>query len=168
MVSPQNQSIWLRWINQSVRQAGWAPAGVFAVHVVLLGGFDAYTLLPSLDMLMHFIGGVVMAFFIHRTSLNASRLGVIGPHHPVTHWLLVFSATCAVAMFWEFAEFALDQILGTHSQPSLDDTMSDLVFGTIGAGVLMFVTAVYDRCSQPALSRAVRETPNIKTALPGD
>jgi hypothetical protein len=168
MVSLQNQSIWLRWINQSIRQAGWAPSGVFAVHVALLGAFDAYTLLPALDMLMHFIGGVVMAFFIHRTSLNASRLGVIGPHHPVTHWLLVFSATCAVAMFWEFAEFTLDQILGTHSQPSLDDTMSDLLFGTMGAGVLMFVTALYDRCSPFALSRTVHKSRNIKAALPGD
>lgn len=166
--SLKNESVWRRWINQSLREAGWAPLLVFAAHVIALGAFDAYSRIAHLDLLTHFIGGAFMAFFLHRTSINASLIGVIGPHHPITHRLLVFTATCAVALFWEFAEFVSDQTLGTHSQAGLEDTLGDLLFGVIGAGAFTLSSFVFVRYSHLSLAGIIQRLQNTKDAVPGD
>jgi hypothetical protein len=168
MTSQLNDTPWLRCINQSVREAGWAPSLVFAIHVIALGAFDAYTLMPKFDLLMHFIGGAVMAFFIHRTMINASRMGITGPHHHISHRLLVFSATCTVALLWELAEFISDQTLGTFSQAGLEDTLADLLFGIIGAGAFIIFAAVLGRYSRLSLGGIIQRWQNTKDAVPGD
>src|ERR671910_73152 len=60
------------WIENSLREAGWAPLLVFGIHVMALGAFNAYERFPYVDLPMHFFGGVVTAFFFHRVSINAS------------------------------------------------------------------------------------------------
>lgn len=167
MTALNNETAWQRCMRQSLREAGWAPLLVFVVHLIALGGFDAYTLIASLDLYMHFIGGLVMAFFLHQTLINASRAGILGPHHPISHRLLIFTATCTIALFWEFAEFFLDQTLGTFSQADVEDTMTDLFFGMLGAGVFTLFSAVVARYARRALGAAVRKSHNIE-ALPGD
>ena len=141
---------------------------VFAVHVIALRVFDAYSHIAHLDLFMHFIGGAVMAFFLHRTSINASLIGVIGPPHPITHRLLVFTATCSVALFWECAEFIADQTLGTHSQAGLADTLGDLLFGAIGAGAITLSSFVFVRYPQLSVAGIMQRLQNIKDAVPGD
>jgi hypothetical protein len=168
MPSRNTQTAWQRWINQSVREAAWAPLSVFVVHLVALGVFDAYSRMASLDIFMHFIGGLVMAFFFHRSSINASLFGVIGPHHPITHRLLVFTATCAVAVFWEFFEFVSDQTLGTHSQAGLQDTLADLLFGVIGAGSFTLWNLVFGRYSERSFIAIIQKLYNTKDVVPGD
>jgi hypothetical protein len=168
MTSLKNQTVCRRWINQSLREAGWAPLLVFAVHVIALGVFDPYGRIAHLDLFMHFIGGAGMAFFLHRTSINASLIGVIGPLHPITHRLLVFTATCAVALFWEFAEFILDQTLGTHSQAGLDDTLGDLLFGVIGASSFTLSSFAFVRYPRLSLAGIIQRLQNTKDAVPGD
>lgn len=168
MTSLKNQPVWRRWINQSLREAGWAPLLVFAVHVIALGVFDPYGRIAHLDLCMHFFGGAVMAFFLHRTSINASLIGVIGPLHPITHRLLVFTATCAVALFWEFAEFILDQTLGTHSQAGLEDTLGDLLFGVIGAGAFTLANFVFARYPHLSLAGIIQRLQSTKDVVPGD
>jgi hypothetical protein len=168
MASHSNDTPWLRCINQSVREAGWAPSLVFAIHVIALGVFDAYTRMPKFDLLMHFIGGAVMAFFIHRTMVNASRMGITGPHPHGSHRLLVFSATCAVALFWEFAEYISDQTLGTFSQAGLEDTLADFLFGIIGAGAFILFAAVIGRYPRLSWGGIVQRLQNTKDAVPGD
>ena len=168
MTSLKNETVWRRWINQSLREAGWAPLLVFAVHVIALVAFDAYSRIVHLDLFMHFIGGVVMAFFLHRTSINASLIGVIGPLHPIPQRLLVFTATCAVALFWEFAEFIADQTLGTHSQAGLEDTLGDLLFGVIGAGAFTLFSFVFVIYPHLSLAGIIQRLQNTKDAVPGD
>jgi hypothetical protein len=168
MASHKTGINWQRWFNQSLRDAAWAPMLVFAVHVILLAGFDAYTRFATLDLFMHFVGGVVMAFFLHRASINASLLGVIGPHHPITHGLLVFTATCAVALFWEFFEFISDQTFGTYSQAGLGDTLGDLLFGVIGAGVFTLSTLAVDRYSRRLPIGTEDGLYRAKDIVPGD
>ena len=141
---------------------------LFAFHVVALGAFDAYTRIASLDLLMHFLGGVVMAFFLHQASINASQLGILGPHHPITNRVLVFTATCTVALLWEFAEFVLDQTLGTHSQAGIDDTMADLLLGTFGAGAFTLYTVRFDRYPNRSPIGIVQPWQNSKDTVPGD
>ncbi len=164
----QNQSVWTQWVNRSLRDTGWAPLVVFIIHVIALGVYDGYTLIASLDAIMHFIGGMVMAYFLHGAFINASRLGIIGPHHRITHRLLVFTATCTVAVFWEFAEFILDETLGTFSQAGLGDTMSDLFFGFLGAGVFALLLTVIATDSVPLLSRAMQKLKNVEDAVSGE
>jgi hypothetical protein len=94
-----------RWIGATTREAAWAPSLVFLLHVILDQTLDIYTRFPLFDIPMHFAGGVTIAFFFHRASINASQFGILGPFHPVTHVILVFSLVCAAAVFWEFAEF---------------------------------------------------------------
>ena len=141
---------------------------VLAVHAIALGAFDAYSHFARLDLLMHFIGGAVMAFFFHRSSINASLIGVIGPLHPITHRLLVFTTTCAVALFWEFAEFIADQTLGTHSQAGLEDTLGDLLFGVIGAGAFTLANFVFARYPHLSLAGIIQRLQSTKDAVPGD
>ena len=92
------------------------PIAVFCLHVVMSRVFDAYRVFPGIDIPMHFLGGMVIAFFFHRASINGSRLKLLGAFHPFTHVLLVFFATCAATVFWEFAELINDRYFGGHSQ----------------------------------------------------
>jgi hypothetical protein len=55
---------------------------------------------------------------------------------------LVFTTSCTVAVFWEFAEFASDRFLGTSVQQSVTETMLDLAFGVVGASTTLAVMAV--------------------------
>jgi hypothetical protein len=92
----------LNWSENSLREAAWAPLLVFGIHVMALRVFNTYERFPYLDLAMHFFGGVGMAFFFHRASINASLLSIIRPYHAVRHRLFVFTATCTVAVSWEF------------------------------------------------------------------
>ncbi|MGC1276444.1 MAG: hypothetical protein WBC44_22305 [Planctomycetaceae bacterium] len=127
----------LKWIVMTLSEAGWAPFLILLLHAFAVVAVDAYRRFASLDVLMHFAGGVAIAWFLHRASINASRCRVIGPFHPVTHGVLVGSLVCVAALVWEFAEFFLDQSLGTHYQPGLDDTMTDLLVGIAGGSFLL-------------------------------
>src|SRR5687768_669997 len=68
------------WIGISLREAGWAPLLVFGIHLVALGAFNAYERFPHVDLPMHFLGGLVTAFFFHRVFINASLLGITRPY----------------------------------------------------------------------------------------
>ncbi len=98
--------------------------------------------MKPLDIPMHFLGGVVIAFFFHRASLAAFRHGILGPFHRVTHTVLVFALTCMAAVFWEFAEFLSDHFFGTHAQLGLDDTLFDMFLG-ISGGITLLVAAPF-------------------------
>ena len=126
------------------------PAIVLMIfHVVAASGFDAYDRFPALDIPMHFLGGVVIAYFFHRASMVASSHGIIGPFHPTTHAVLIFSLTCTTTVFWEFAEFLTDRFFGTHAQLGLNDTLGDMLLGICGGITLLAVVSRSDRPAQP-------------------
>jgi hypothetical protein len=125
------------WMIKSLIESGWAPIGVFSLHVVMARVFNAYATFPGIDIPMHFMGGIVIAFFFHRASMNGSQFGLLGPFHPTTHFLLVFFATCSATVFWEFAEFINDRYFGGHAQAGLIDTLRDMVMGISGGGIFL-------------------------------
>ena len=55
--------------------------------------------------------------------------------------LLIGSLTATAAVFWEFAEFALDQLADSNIQVSLANTMLDLAMGIFGATFLILLRA---------------------------
>lgn len=130
------------WVLISLLRAGWAPLLVFGIHVLMVQVFDAYTAFPALDIPMHFLGGVVIAFFFHHATLAAPECGLTKATDAVTHRVLIFALTCMATIFWEFAEFIADRYFGAHSQPSLQDTLKDMLLGLSGGVVLLLGIAV--------------------------
>ena len=124
-----------------MREAGWVPILMLFLLVFPSQAFDIFTRFPDIDIPMHFLGGVATGFFFHRLSINASRFGVLGPYHAVTHVVLVFSLVCTAAVFWEFAEFISDSLFGTRAQLGNQDTMSDLLLGVLGGASFLFAFA---------------------------
>ena len=50
-------------IRETSIRGAWAPIAVFAAHVVFAFGIDLYAKWIPLDDVMHFTGGVVIAYF---------------------------------------------------------------------------------------------------------
>jgi hypothetical protein len=59
----------------------------------------------------------------------------------VLELILIGSLTASAALCWEFAEFAIDQLLGTNVQVSLENTMIDLAMGMLGGMLLILIRA---------------------------
>ncbi len=137
MKSPGLAASIRNWANKSLIESGWAPISVIFLHVLMSRVFSVYAAFPGIDMPMHFVGGIAIAFFFHRASINGSQLQLLGAFHPITHALLVFFATCAATVFWEFAEFINDRYFGGHAQAGLTDTMRDMLIGIAGGVVLL-------------------------------
>lgn len=65
-------------------------------------------------------------------------------HHRWTLGVLTAAFGIALAGLWEICEWTSDELLGTDMSLSNDDTVTDLIFGTVGSmagGVLMVLWA---------------------------
>lgn len=124
----------------SLRGAGWAPASLFVLHVVLTLVFNAYLRVPGLDIPMHFIGGIAMAYFIADFIGRSQSARTVGALTPAVYRVLVVTTTGCVAVLWEFAEWIADRALRTHTQMGLDDTLLDLALGMTGAALFALIS----------------------------
>jgi hypothetical protein len=122
-----------------VRVGGWAPLLVFIAYLLLTRAIHAFQIWPSLDIPMHFSGGMAVAFFISRCFQTLPRESVGRSRVAVLELLLIGSLTISVAVFWEFAEFTADQLFGSNLQVSLANTMQDLAMGISGAIVIILI-----------------------------
>jgi hypothetical protein len=84
---------------------------------------------------------LAIAFFISRcfrllpremATIKRSRIVLL-------ELLLIGSLTATAAVFWEFAEFTIDQAFGMNVQISLANTMQDLAMGISGATLFIFI-----------------------------
>jgi hypothetical protein len=132
---------WREALLASLREAGWAPILVFAVHVVASRGFGAYAAFPPLDIPMHFFGGIAITFFLARTYRIAAAKGLLGRPAKWLYYLLVPALATSTTVFWEFAEFLSDHYFGTHAQLGLEDTLFDMFLGCLGSLVFLGVSA---------------------------
>ena len=121
----------LAWVWRGLLRAGWAPSLVFAVHVVLDQGFHLYGRFPKLDMPMHVTGGLAISVFLLGCWREAVGQGVAGrPARGLTPVIVVLS-TAMATILWEFAEFGSDRLLKTSVQTSVDDTLADILLGSV-------------------------------------
>ena len=127
----------VRWLLRLLVNPGWAPLAVVVMHLVLA----EYGLTERFDHLLHFLGGASIAYFLLGFVALVPSLFASIPRW--VHYLLAFTSTCTVAVFWEFAEFASDRFMGTSIQQSLSETVLDLVFGVIGAFTTLLVIAAF-------------------------
>jgi hypothetical protein len=123
------------------RVGGWAPFMIFALHVLLGKGFNAYKIWPSIDIPMHLAGDLTFAFFVSRCFQELPRGMVQRSRSVILELLLIGSLTVTAAVFWEFAEFGADQLFGKNIQVSLENTMKDLAMGLIGAITFIAIRA---------------------------
>ena len=128
------------WIIRTARGAAWAPILVFLLHLVLSRLVGAHVAFSPLDLPMHLLGGVAITYFAAYAAGTALGLGLLGRPTRALLVFVVFTAACSAAMFWEFAEFCSDYLLGTHAQVDLEDTLSDMFFGVVGS--IVYLSAV--------------------------
>ena len=125
-----------------LKVGGWAPLLVFATHMFMSHALNAYDWWPSIDVPMHFSGGLAIAFFVSRCFQTLPRQDVPQGRLAILELLLIGSLTATVAVFWEFAEFSLDQVFGTNVQVNLANTMKDMALGILGAIMLIGMRVV--------------------------
>ena len=132
-----------RFLNISLKAinagGGWVALLVFATHLFLSRVLYLYDLWPPIDTPMHFAGGVAIAFFISRCFQLLPRESVRRSRVVLLELLLIGSLTASVAVFWEFAEFSIDQLFGMNAQISLANTMKDMAMGILGAIFLILI-----------------------------
>lgn len=113
---------------------------------------NVYAMIADWDTLIHFDSGIMLAWlgmlWVRRVE---ERVGT-----PLPTWfgLLVVQLTpMAFAAAWEICEYASDLIIGTNSQNgSLEDTMGDIMAGTLGGlfAIVLLVILRRPRTVAPA------------------
>lgn len=126
-------------------RAGWMPTAVFLLHVFISRVLNGYILFPPLDIPMHFLGGVAIAFFFSRCVAMVPASIISGPPRHVAQAVVVFGLTGTATVFWEFAEFFSDRLFGTHAQLGLEDTLLDMALGV--AGGLAYLASAHQRAT---------------------
>lgn len=129
-----NDLLTVRRLLRLLANPGWAPLGVVILHLALA----EFGLTQRFDHLLHFLGGASIAYFLFGFFAFLPP-----PFARWVHYLLAFTSSCTVAVFWEFAEFASDRFMGTSIQQSVSETVLDLVFGTVGASNALLVIAAF-------------------------
>lgn len=118
---------------------------VFIYASLYLGSINNYyTLFWWWDIVLHISSGIALGFsgFLILYILYSQNKIVSNPV-----WIAVFSFCFALAIgaLWEIVEFSMDQLFGLHTQPSLVDTMWDLIVDALGALLTSFIGYFYFR-----------------------
>lgn len=159
----------------------WAPAaaelvfrttlpGTLQLHYLLfitLGPFagsalNVYAAIADWDTIIHFDSGVMLAWlgmlWVRRIE---ERLSVVLPA-----WFslaVILLTAMAFAAAWEICEFASDQLIGTVSQSGLEDTMADIMAGTMGGLFAIALLLIFGRprtLAPASLLRRAHRTPH--------
>ncbi|MFT3895197.1 MAG: hypothetical protein QM730_26525 [Anaerolineales bacterium] len=108
------------------------PVMVLFAHGIASGIFHLYTVFPHADIPFHYLGGFSIAFTSVQIVVHLEKEQYISPLNKSVCMILVFSLTATATVLWEFAEFTLDQVVGTNVQISLANTMQDQFMGILG------------------------------------
>lgn len=130
-----------QWIICSIRKGIWPPLVLFTIHMAAYFLFDIYDYFVSFDIPMHYLGGVCITYFYIQTVICAKEYNLIGRPSSTVIILLIFLLTCTTTIFWEFAEWSMDEFLHTTTQVSLDDTLLDMLLGILGGISLLAIYA---------------------------
>ncbi|GAA3638011.1 hypothetical protein GCM10022200_21760 [Microbacterium awajiense] len=125
------------------------PLQVHYILFIVAGPFmgsalHVYGWIPDWDTLVHFDSGVMLAWL---GMLGVRRVEEhLGVALPVWFGLTVIQLTpMAFAAAWEICEFASDALLATTSQNGLEDTMLDIVAGTLGGLLAISLLILFRR-----------------------
>ena len=132
---------WFRCIIATARKGIWLPLSVFVLHEVCAHVYgNLYDLWPSLDIPMHFLGGVAIAYFGTVFITQCSEYDFIRINSDVMAVVLTLALTMSAATLWEYAEWTSDHTIGTQAQKGLDDTLFDTVVGFLGGSLFVLIS----------------------------
>jgi hypothetical protein len=114
------------------RSALWAPLAVFVAHVVLSLAFNGYQRITGLDIPMHLLGGMAIAFFFSRLLDILGDYTIVERVDGLLRAIFLIALTATAAVLWEFAEYISDHSFGTRAQGGLEDTLLDMLLGILG------------------------------------
>lgn len=115
------------------------PVVVLALHMLLTitGGYYWWS---HVDKAMHVLGGVSIALSGIAAINIYSQDGSLRISNNFIYAIIILSFVALAAVNWEFLEFTLDHTVHTHMQPSLGDTMGDILAGLCGGGLIVLTT----------------------------
>lgn len=121
-------------ILQFIRKTGlWAPATVLVLHEFL----SVKDWRTQVDWFNHYAGGLAFTYFSWKSlPLLAPWTGQLTP---AARLAVAFLTGCTAALLWDIGEFGSDLVLDTTIQKSLQETMTDLVIGVLGATTAILI-----------------------------
>ncbi len=111
-------------------------------HVWSVLGF--YRRIENFDSIMHFSGGIVIAFCFILLLRIAQQEKKIGKINLGILFIVILGLVALSAVSWEFYEYLLDIFSPAASlrQPSVADTMGDLFMGLVGGSVGFLIAKI--------------------------
>ncbi len=119
---------------------GIFPFILFIINYTLFVLDEAWVRRVYADDYLHLLGGASIAFSTSYIITLLERSGKLAIHNRLVKLLIIMAAVTLTAVGWEFYEFILDIIYIPINQPSVEDTIKDLVMGLWGGTVF---TAIY-------------------------
>jgi hypothetical protein len=124
-----------------------APFVVLLLHITAtVTGW--YEMIWWLDKPLHLAGGIAVAissYYLIKYFESAGKLKISWLPIQV---LGIFAIVALAAVSWEFLEFYLDKKIFAMHQPSLYDTMVDLIMGMFGGTITGTLMSYFGRSAK--------------------
>lgn len=134
--------------NKILLKIAITPFGVLLLHLFATL-FNWYEQVWYFDKIMHFLGGIAVAISAYYLLqfFNATKSVTI------SWWamkiLIITAITALSAISWEFLEFGLDKVSFAMMQPSVQDTMTDLLMGMLGGQLTAWLFVLLPKIKTP-------------------
>lgn len=129
--------VYSKWTSIQIPWGARLFLTVFLFASQFLGSYlGFYTYFSWWDMMLHLVSGIMVGYGSLVIIVTVDRNGgFIVKSKALMVALFVFALAVTGAVFWEIIEFTGDTFFGTNAQlGSLQDTMEDLICGTIVGG----------------------------------
>jgi hypothetical protein len=109
----------------------WTLKIILVIFVLntLAGFLYWYDIFPWFDNMMHFFGG----FWVAVATMTIFWKSISAQTNQLVKSLFVILSVIFVGLVWEIYEFGVQDIIKVTGIASIPDSISDLVFDTIGA-----------------------------------
>lgn len=104
------------------------------ISMYLANVWDFYAI-DNYDKFLHFISGILIGFLGLVIYIYLSNGNINNEMKPITIFIFPLIFSIAIAGVWEIWEFFTDQVFGLTAQWNLDDTMWDIILGSLGGGI---------------------------------
>lgn len=94
------------------------------------------------SQMTHFLGTAIIALLAFMIVYTLHFVKKIKMSIPLIG-LFTFVTALAIGALWEVGEFYFDAIFGTQAIPSIEDTIQDLVFDTLGGSIIAILGMFY-------------------------
>jgi len=132
--------IFTKFTGVNITSGGRVTYTVFIFGTQWLGTYlRFYDSLIWWDIMLHFSSGILLGYvgililmWLDKDNLQG------GKQRLISIALFSFLVSVSGAVFWEIMEFLSDTFIGCNTQlGSLQDTMEDMIYGTIGATIFV-------------------------------